>query len=232
MSERYYRNVELDLDDLADALIEWFERDGFLVQDFQEGPTILVQARKETPLTKISFTSQALNVRLAPLTRGFKAEVLAGEWMDKGVGAAAAAVAVKFINPLLGLGAAASTGYGIYQQMILPEKAFEFIERFVDEHGVDLGEREGDSRRRRARGRDVSVDDELAELKREPEPTRVTEPRAKAPAVPGSFCPNCGEATGAGARFCHACGQSLSAAAPSPTPAPPPRPVDDDDEPV
>lgn len=226
MPERFYRNVDLDLDDLADALIEWFEHDTFVVQDFQEGPTILIQARKENLISRLSFTSQALNIRLSPLTRGFKAEVAAGEWLDKGVGAAAAAVAVKFINPLIGIGAAAATGYGIYQQLMLPENAFAFIERFVDEHGVDLGERDADSRRRRGRTRSDGVDDELDELRREVEPRAGTERPAsdagvpKSQAAPGRFCPNCGEEITPGSRFCGACGAKLPTPAGSPPPPP------------
>src|SRR5690606_32236581 len=121
MAERTYRNVDVDLDDLADAIVGWFEHDGFEVQDFQEGPSIYIQSRKQSLLTKVSFTGQALNVRLSPLARGFKIDITSGEWLEKGVGAGAAALALRFLNPFVAVGAGVATGYGIYQQLKLPE---------------------------------------------------------------------------------------------------------------
>ena len=135
MAERTFRNTDVDLDDLADALVDWLTRDGFDVQDFLEGSTIFIQARKENLLTKLSFTGQALNVRLFPLSRGFRIDIGNGEWLDKGLGAGVAAVAVRFINPLVGLGAGAATGFGIYQQLKLPERLLDFVESWLDEHG-------------------------------------------------------------------------------------------------
>jgi len=217
MAERTYRNVDIDLDDLADALVLWFERDGFEVQDFQEGPAILIQAKKQNLVTKLSFTSQALNVRFVPLARGLKVDITVGEWLDKGVGAVAA-VALRVINPLVAVGAAAATGYGVYQQLRLPELTFEFLERYLDEHGVYLGERESEARRRRSQRRDVGdLENELEELRREPEMPHAGVAREQA--APGKFCPSCGTEVTRGSRFCHACGQALSAA---PPPAEPP----------
>ncbi len=130
MSERTYRDVEIDLDDLADAVVDWFEHDGFEVQDFQEGPGIFIQARKQSLLNRLSATGQALNVRLSPLSSGFRVQVSAGEWLDKGIGAAAA-LALRALSLPLALGAGVATGFGIYQQLKLPEQLLEFIDLFV-----------------------------------------------------------------------------------------------------
>jgi hypothetical protein len=212
MAERSFRNVEVDLDDLADAVVAWLERDGFEVQDFLEGPTVFIQARKENLVTKLSFTGQALNVRLTPLARGFKVDVGPGDWLDKGVGVGVAAVAVRFINPLVGLGAGVATGYGIYQQMRLPERVMDFVESFLDEHGL-LGTEPEERKPRRAKERDeAAIDEELEELRRDVGELGATAAASKSTgATAGKFCPKCGQRAYTEAAFCHHCGQDLRA---------------------
>lgn len=237
MRERTYRNVDVDLDDLADAVVDWFERDGFEVQDFQEGPSIFIQARKTSLMSKLSFTSQALNVRLSPLSRGFRVEVGAGEWLDKGVGAAATGLALRFINPLVALGAGAATGYGIYQQLKLPELLLDHVESYIERHGVDLSERELEERQPRdprgGRRRTDDVDDELADLRREAEaerrrpletepPTLRTEPTPRSSTGRGRtayVCPACRNEVDPDDNFCPNCGNDLRTAPAVPAPS-------------
>ncbi len=206
MPERTYRDVEVDLDDLADAVIDWFEHDGFEVQDFQEGPAIFIQARKQSLLSTLSATTQALNVRLAPLTAGFKVQVGAGEWLDKGVGALATGLALKFLNPFVALGAGVATGFGIYQQLKLPDLLLDFVEVYVDRHGAPLAEREAPARRPR-RGREVEA--ELEELRREP--AASADPASPTSPASGPFCRQCGKALRADDRFCAGCGAKVEA---------------------
>ncbi|MBI2302719.1 MAG: zinc ribbon domain-containing protein [Armatimonadetes bacterium] len=201
MPERTFRDVEIDLDDLADAVVDWFERDAFEVQDFQEGPSIFIQARKQSLLNTLSGTGKSLNVRLSPLSRGFKIEVGAGDWLDKGAGAAVA-FGVRMLNPLLFFPAIAATGYGIYQQLKLPEELLDFVEVYVDEHGVGTVTNERQTRTRR---RDVSIDEELEELK-------SGRPATAAPAEREAgkrYCPKCGAQASGDANFCHGCGADL-----------------------
>ena len=242
MPERVSRNVDLDLDDLADAVIDWFVRDGFAVQDFVEGSTLFLQARKENLVTKLSFTGQALNVRLTPLARGFRVDVAAGEWLDKSVGAGVAALAVKFINPLLGVGAGVATGYGVYQQLKLPERVLAYIEWYVDEHGRsddDAGERRP---RRSSRRSEDDIDREIAGLSSTSAPptapTPTTPTSTSAPQRAGGFCPKCGARLYPDAVFCHECGARLAPPPaddadgpepPSNAPAETPRPRPDDE---
>jgi len=200
MSERTYRDVEIDLDDLADAVVDWFEHDGFEVQDFQEGPGIFIQARKQSLLNRLSATGQALNVRLSPLSSGFRVQVSAGEWLDKGIGAAAA-LALRALSLPLALGAGVATGFGIYQQLKLPEQLLEFIDLFVDRHGLQREEAGLEPRRGGRRPpREDEVDAELAELKGEP-PRR---PAAQRPAA--GLCPACDAELRPGDKFCWSCG--------------------------
>jgi len=198
MAERTYRDVEVDLDDLADAVVDWFEHDGFEVQDFQEGPGIFIQARKQSLLTTLSATTQALNVRLSPLSSGFRVQVGAGEWLDKGIGAAAA-VALRLINLPLALGAGVATGYGIYQQLKLPEQLLEYIDLFVDRHGLVRDEVGLEPRRSRRPRREDDIEDELAELKDEPRRTPSAKPAA-------AHCSSCGAELRPGDKFCWSCG--------------------------
>lgn len=228
MPERTYRDVDIDLDDLADAVVDWFERDKFEVQDFQEGPSIFVQARKQNVLTMVSGTGKALNVRLSPLSRGFKVEIAAGDWLDKGVGAGVALAARAIFLPLA-IGAAAATGYGIYQQLRLPEELLDFIDSFVDRRGVDLDQPQRSARRSSADPAEAELDQpQRSERRSTPAPADVEEElesmrrrrgeRGGEPAEPEArpssratkrFCPQCGAEVSADARFCHACGQSL-----------------------
>ena len=158
--ERTYRNVRVDLDDLADALIEWFARDGFEVQDFLEGPTIYLQAKKESLVTRATFSTLAVNVRLTPLTRGFKLEVAPGEWLDKLSGAGLAGLAFRFINPILGLGTGAATGWGIYQQIKLPDRIVDFVEFYLDDNATLEEEDERRPRDRAQRDQDRAQRDQ------------------------------------------------------------------------
>ncbi len=222
MAERTFREVDIDLDDLADAVVDWFVHDGFDVQDFQEGPAIFIQARKQSLLTTISATSQALNVRLAPLATGFRVTTYAGEWLDKGVGAVATGLALRLLTLPVALGAGAVTGYGIYQQLKLPEQLMEFIEIYVDRHGVALREEESDARRsRRSRRRDYDeVEDEL------------TEPQPAGGRAAPAFCTQCGEPLRGADRFCPSCGAKVGQrppAAPPATDEPAPTGEHDDD---
>lgn len=184
MADRTWRDVEIDLDDLADAVVEWFERDGFEVQDFQEGPSIFIQARKQNLLTMVSGTGKALNVRISPLARGFKVEVGAGDWLDKATGASIA-MAVRLISLPLAIGTGLATGYGIYQQLKLPEELLDFIDSYVDRHGVSTGG--GVKPRRRVEAEEAPASDKAAV----------------------AFCPQCGAETSPGANFCQRCGHDL-----------------------
>lgn len=197
MPERTYRDVELDLDDLADAVVDWFEHDGFEVQDFQEGPGIFIQARKQNLLTTLSATTQALNVRISPLSAGFRVQIGAGEWLDKGIGAAAA-VALRLVSLPLALGAGVATGYGIYQQLKLPEQLLEFIDLFVDRHGLVREDVGLEPRRGRRSRREDDIDDELADLKGE---SRRTPPKPAA-----ERCASCDAELRPGDKFCWSCG--------------------------
>ena len=208
MPERTYRDVDLDLDDLADAVVDWFERDSFEVQDFQEGPSIFIQARKQSVLTMVSGTGKALNVRLSPLSRGFKVEIAAGDWLDKGVGAGLAIAARAIFLPLA-VGAAAATGYGIYQQLKLPEELLDFIDSFVDRRGVDLDTPARGERRSPAAPADV--EEELEAMRRRRTARTDDAPPEPRPATRTTrrYCPQCGAQVSADAKFCQACGQAL-----------------------
>lgn len=197
MPERTYRDLEVDLDDLADAVCDWFEHDGFEVQDFQEGPAIFIQARKQNLMSTLSATTQALNVRLQPLPDGFRVQIGAGEWFDKGVGAVATGLALRFLNPLIALGAGAATGYGIYQQLKLPEQLLDFIEMYVARHAAPRDEPARPVRRSARRSVETEVEDELADL------------RATPPAPAAGYCGQCGAELRGGDRFCHACGARI-----------------------
>ncbi len=206
MPERTYRGVDIDLDDLADAVVDWFEHDGFEVQDFLEGPAIFIQARRRNLVTALTVSSQALNVRLSPLSSGFKIQVGAGEWLDKGVGAAAT-LALRFLNPWVALGTGLATGYGIYQQFRLPEQLLDFVEMYVERNGAPRDERELEPRReRRSRAREAEVDSEIEALK-----------RTGQPGGGAGYCGKCGASLRGGDRFCAGCGAKV----PGPAPAEP-----------
>lgn len=205
MPDRTYRDVDIDLDDLADAVVDWFEHDGFEVQDFQEGPAIFIQARKKNLLATISATTQALNVRLQPLASGFRVQVGAGEWFDKGVGAVATAVALRLAMLPIALGAAAATGYGVYQQLKLPEQLLDFVEMYVNRHGMPRDERAFEPRRRRDRPADDEVERELSTLRAQ----RGAAPR------PTGFCASCGHGLQPDDNFCPACGAKAARTATS-----------------
>lgn len=212
MPERTFRNVEIDLDDLADAVVEWFEADSFEVQDFQEGPSIYIQARRQNLLSTVTGTGKALNVRLSPLSRGFKIEVGPGDWLDKGIGAGVA-IATRFVFLPLAIGTGIATGWGIYKQLKLPDQLLDFVADYVAQNGVNLESRGIEERRTKrereaaTRVRDDDVEQELADLRRR----RGEKATASRPASVTSkrYCPECGAEVPSGSNFCGSCGGDL-----------------------
>jgi len=120
-----------------------------------------------------------------------------------------------------------ATGYGIYQQLKLPERILEYVEWYVDEHGRVDEEAEERRPRRSARRGDEAIDQEIASLsEQKPVPTTST-----APVRGGGFCPRCGTSQYQDAIFCHECGTRLAGPTPpaASTPTETPRPSPDDE---
>lgn len=127
--QRIYSAPGVDLQALAQALLEWYQQQGFESQIVPSaGGGLTVQARKEDTLRKVSGTSAALSVNLIRQGDNLTVQAGAAKWADKAVVGVAAAI---IFWPLLILPA-----YGAYKQKDLIDDTFVFIDQYLGSAGM------------------------------------------------------------------------------------------------
>ena len=160
MESRYYPGVEADVIKLMTELRDVFGED-FEVQNMQVSSTAVLQARKSSTLRDITGLSAALTIKVTPETGGTRVEMGLQKWFDK---AAVAAVAFAVFPVLLALPA-----LGAYWQYKITEDAWKIIEAHIAHKAGGY-----------------------------------------VPPMPGR-CGTCGAAASAGSSFCSGCGANLRA---------------------
>jgi hypothetical protein len=125
---RSFQAPGVDVMTLARSLAGWLQQQQFEVQSVALQDGIQVQARQAGGWRKFTGTSAALNISIRRLGDALNVDVGAGQWGDK---AAAGAVGMFLLWPL-----AFTAAYGAWQQNKLPERVFEFIDRFIATGGA------------------------------------------------------------------------------------------------
>ena len=127
MSEvRSFPIEDQSVGELVVVLREWLGREGFNSQTLQseDGATV-IQVSKQGGWRKLVGMSTALNVVLRNNSSSLLVEIGAGRWIDK---ASVATVSLFILWPL-----AVTSAIGAWQQMKMPERILEQIQRFSDQ---------------------------------------------------------------------------------------------------
>ncbi len=179
---KMYDAPNLNLQDLAQAMLAWFRGQSFEAQIFHtpDGATI-VQARKAGGWRVLVGMAAALNVTMRYQPGQLIVEMGAAQWADKAVvGAAGALVFLPLLIP---------AAFGAWQQQQLPSQVDRFIEQYLL--------------------LSAQISKAQAAPAAPTEPFAAEPAPAAAQAQPEAHCPVCGKVVRAGAQFCDACGARL-----------------------
>ncbi len=187
---RTFYAVGADQKDLASMVSSWLKIHDFESQivTYPDG-RITVQARQPESWRSILGMSSALNITFTTRGNDLTVETDAGKWADK---IAVGAVGAFILHPLL-----ITAAYGAWKQSQLPDRVFEVIDQY-------LKERQGSTRATRIQ---VQSSGDL-----NPSPNRVVSDTASASPPEGITCPNCGQNSKIGAKYCDQCGAKLKPA--------------------
>jgi len=195
--QKIYHAPNVNLQELAKVVSEWFQNKGFEAQTLKApGGGLTVQARRPESWRSFVGLSAALNVTMTPQDDNLVVQMGAAKWVDK---AAVGAVGLLIFWPAL-----IPAAYGAWKQSQLPKQVFELIDQYI------------------ATGQAPATIPAAAPT---PTPTAEAELRCPSCGKPVSpeakFCPYCGAALqltcpecGAkvppGAKFCPNCGAKVT----------------------
>lgn len=223
--QRVYRAPNLNMGQLVQALVDWYRAQKFEVQVLDmPGGGVVIQARQPEAWRAVLGMSSALNVVLRRQGEDLFVEIGAGKWVDKAI---AGAAGLFVLWPLL-----FTAAYGAWQQSKLPERTFEFIERFLATGRVPAADVAAWTATQYAQAQHYvrAVQSTVGPTPAPPQPegaATAAGPQAAAqpgapeaqpatqaqPAAEAKFCPQCGAAVPPNARFCPQCGTKLEGTA-------------------
>lgn len=126
--QRIYELTRANPMALAEEIRQYFFRNGYQAQIFQQGANVVVQGKKEHLLRSALGMSYAATTVIEPTGTGFKVSVGGGKWIDKAA-VAAFGIFVAFGFTVL------TAGYGAAQQKTLENSIWQLIESHVVQHG-------------------------------------------------------------------------------------------------
>lgn len=200
---RSFHAPRVQLQELAQAVMQWYQSQQFEVMSAPTSDGLMIQARHEGGLRTAFGTGSALQIVLTPRGEELVVEIGAGKWGDK---AAVGAVGVFLLWPL-----AFTAAYGAYQQSKLPERTFEFIERYLA-GGVQAAMMVAWTPPPIYGSPAAPAPPPMPP----PTPSSATPPAAPAAesapvaTAEGGYCTKCGHPFSAGAAFCEKCGTKLA----------------------
>jgi hypothetical protein len=122
--QKIYHAPGLDIQNLGQALSQWFQGQGFETQILAApGGGVTVQARKADTLRTVTGTSAALSVMLSPQGENLLVQMGSAQWADKAV--------VSAVGILLFWPALIPATYGFWKQKQLPQQTFQFIDQYL-----------------------------------------------------------------------------------------------------
>ncbi len=197
-SQRMYQVQDFDVQRCAEALVQWYQGQGYEAQVLPSPGGVTVQARQAKSLVQKGV---AVQTQFVLQGENLSVQVGTGQWVLHTVSNVAAAI---LFWPLLGL-----TGYAAYKQKEIIDETWAFIERYI------------------ATGGEVPLPPvsamEGAPTQATPGRT-LTCPSCGATVREGAkfcdhcgarlivTCPQCGAELRPGAKFCDNCGARLEAA--------------------
>jgi len=201
MEKRSFYAPDIDIQNLARALMDWYTRDGYQTQMMPSANGgASVQARKEDTLRKLAGMSSAVTTNMMFEGDYLSVEIGGAKWADKG---AAGAVGALIFFPVL-----ITAGVGAYQQSQLQNKTWQFIDQFIKTNSAFGGSAMGAP----------TVPPFPSQQPIQPQYGRQAAPppplnmgqggggQAAAGAAPSGACSQCGQTLPSGAKFCNGCG--------------------------
>jgi hypothetical protein len=130
-SQRHLSAPGVDIERLAQKLVEWYEGMNFTAQvEKLAGGGVMVQARQAGLMRNAMGLSYSLDVSLRSDGASLLVELHSGGWTGR-VGAGAVGLALSFAAGI-GLPLLVTTGWGAWHQTRLPDRTFAQIRRVVD----------------------------------------------------------------------------------------------------
>ncbi len=216
--QRVYKAPNLNMGQLVQALTDWYRAQKFEVQVLDmPGGGVVVQARQPEAWRAVLGMSSALNVVLRRQGDDLLVEIGAGKWVDKAI---AGAAGLFILWPLF-----FTAAYGAWNQSRLPQRTFEFIERFLATGRVPAADVAAWSATQYAQAQHYVQAVQATQSSAAPSQPQATTPPAEPqaagqpeapqaqPATEARFCPQCGAPVPPNARFCPQCGAKLEGAA-------------------
>ncbi len=122
--QKMYQAPGLDPELLGQALVQWFQGQGFEAQVLQApGGGYVVQARKAETWRSLVGMSAALNVSLTRQDDKLLVQMGAAQWTDKAV--------VGAVGALIFWPALIPAAFGAWKQKQLPDQCFRFIDQYI-----------------------------------------------------------------------------------------------------
>ncbi len=202
MERRTFYGPDINLEALAQALVDFFARDRYRTQMMPVHPAgFMVQAAKEDALRKISGTDTALTAVLNLEGEYVAVDLGGAKWADKGL---VAGVGALLFFPVL-----ITAGIGTYNQTHLQNDVWQFIEQYIHTHSKAGPGPQGVAQAKPPAPPPpaAGVAGVCAQCK-QPLPPGSKFCNACGAAV-SSACKSCGAALPAGARFCNQCGSPV-----------------------
>jgi len=122
METRIYQTRDLDLQSIAQALVQEYQAEGFETQQFGDSNQAIVQLKKESTLRSITGFDKALGISLQRSGDGTMVQVGAQDWVDQ---IAVGAVGLV-LYPLL-----ITAAIGAVQQRNVVNDVLDSIDRLV-----------------------------------------------------------------------------------------------------
>ena len=111
-------------DEILDKLQDWLEAQDFELQLLPvDDDTVFLQVRSKGGWKKFVGMATALSIHLDHVNGQLKVSIGEGKWIGK---VATGSISMFVLWPL-----AVTTAVGVYSQMKLPEKIFDFIEAII-----------------------------------------------------------------------------------------------------
>jgi hypothetical protein len=122
METRIYQTRDLDLQSIAQALVQEYQAAGFEAQQFGDSNQVVVQLKKESILRSITGFDKALGISLQRSGDGTLVQVGAQDWVDQ---IAVGAVGLVFYPLLI------TAAVGAVQQRNVVHDVLDSIDRLV-----------------------------------------------------------------------------------------------------
>lgn len=131
MSMHFYKNASLDINKIAEGLVNLYSNEQFETQQLVEQDRGVVQLKKESVLRSVTGFGKAITVRMQRIDGGLHVHVSMEDWAAK---LAAEGITIFFVSLLGGLSAVIGTADEIH----LVHKVLDEVDHLVREQDPNI----------------------------------------------------------------------------------------------